>query len=166
MKDTRHIVVCVVALFVLLGLPAMYYGGHGGFSGAGTDATTGASAELPDRPSGDFVVLMDRAKHPDTLEAWTDFFSDRPTEVIMEDLSCLTLRGDPSGTRLAERYRARLAENQMTIRREDPTLVASRADRGLFDVIVLSKEMADAYQFESTLDDSRVAVISVKGAPE
>ena len=165
MKDTRHIVVSLVALFVLLGLPAMYYGGHGGFSGS-ADAVSGASLALPDHPSGDFVILVDREKHRDTLEAWTDFFSDRPTDVIMEDLSCLTLRGDPSGAQLAERYQARLAANQMTIRREDPTLVASRADQGLFDVIVLSKEMADAYQFESTLDASRVAVIPVKGAAE
>lgn len=166
MKDMRHIVVSLVALFLLLGLPAMYYGGHGGFSGAGADSVTGASLALPDQSTGDFVVLVDREKHPETLEAWTDFFSDRPTDVIMEDLSCLTLRGDPSGAQLAERYQARLAANQMIIRREDPTLVASRADHGLFDVIVLSKEMADAYQFESTLDDSRVAVIPVKGAPE
>ena len=167
MKDTRHIVVSLVTLFVLLGLPAIYYGGHGAFSGGGgADSVTGASLELPDQPSGEFVVLLDREKHRSTLEAWTDFFSDRPTDVIMEDLSCLTLRGDSTGAQLAERYQARLAANQMTIRQEDPTLVASRADQGLFDVIVLSKEMADAYQFRSTLDDSRVAVIPVKGAPE
>lgn len=167
MKIFRHVIVILAALFVTLGLPALYYH-HAGtlFPSAGSDTVTGASLVLPDQPSGQFIILVDREKHPDTLSVWSDFFSDRPTDVIMEDLSCMTVQGDVTGIQLAQRYQARLAENQMSIRTENPVLVASRAENGLFDVIILSQEAADTYQFCSVYAEKGVAVISVEGASE
>ena len=78
----------------------------------------------------------------------------------------MTVQGDADGIQLAERYQARLAENQLSLRTESPVLVASRAENGLFDVIVLSREMADAYQFSTVYGNSSIAVIPVKGAPQ
>lgn len=164
MKAGKHIMIVLTALFVLLGLPALYYASTG--AGEAYDSVSGASTEAPEQPAGSFLVLMDRTKHPDTLEAWKDFFSDQPTEVIMEDVACMTVQGDTAGQQLARRYQARLAENQMTVRAENPILVASRAENGLFDVIVLSQEAADTFQFHTVFDDSDVAVLPVKGAPQ
>lgn len=163
MQMIRHIIVILAALFVLLGLPAIYF--TQGSTGE-TDSVSGASLAVPDQPSGEFVVLMSKERHPDTLDAWTDFFFERPTDVIMEDLSCMTVQDDAAGLQLARRYQARLAENQMTVRRENPILVASRAENGLFDAIILSKEAAEAYQFSNLYDDSEISVISMKGAPQ
>ena len=166
MKAVKHIAVILTALFVTLGIPTLYYLGTGALAIGGADAVTGASLELPDQPSGQFVVLVNREKHPDTLELWTDFFTDRPTDVIMEDLSCMTARGDAAGLQLAERYQARLAEHQMSIRQENPVLLVSRAEQGLFDVVILSQEMADAYQFRTGSERNGVTVIPVKGATQ
>ena len=166
MKYVRHIAFVLAALFVTLGLPALLLFDVGAMiSGVEADSVSGASLDLPDQPSGEFLVLVNRTKHPDTLSAWTDFFSEQPVEVIMEDISCITLDGDAAGKQLARRYQARLAENQMSIRQEDPVLTASRGEWGLFDVIILSREMADGYRFETVYSSPEVAVIAVKGAP-
>jgi hypothetical protein len=166
MKAVRHAAVILAALFVILGIPALLYTDVGTFfGGTRSDAVSGASLDLPDQPSGEFLVLVNRTKHPDTLSAWTDFFSEQPVDVIMEDISCITLDGDAAGIQLARRYQARLAENQMTIRQEDPVLTASRGEWGLFDIIILSREMADGYRFDTVYANPEVAVIEVKGAP-
>ena len=166
MKFVKHAVIILAALFVTLGIPMLYYLDAGTLFPGRADAVTGASLTLPDKPSGQFVVLLNREKHGNTAALWTDFFSDRPVDVIMEDLSCMTVQGDADGIQLAERYQARLAENQLSLRTESPVLVASRAENGLFDVIVLSREMADAYQFSTVYGNSSIAVIPVKGAPQ
>ena len=106
MQVIRHILVILAALFVLLGLPAMYF--TQGATGE-TDSVSGASQAVPERPSGEFVVLMSKERHPDSLDAWTDFFSERPTDVIMEDLSCMTVQDDTAGLQLARRYQSRLS---------------------------------------------------------
>ncbi len=161
MNIVKHAAVILTALFVTLGIPALFYADAA--SSAGTDGMSGASLELPEQPSGQFVVLLNRDRHPETVESWTAFFSEEPVDVIMEDISCLTTKGDETGQQLAERYQARLAENQMSIRREDPVLTASRAENGLFDVIVLSAEAAEAYQFSSVYEQEAVTVIPVIG---
>ena len=52
--------------------------------------------------------------------------------------------GDEAGMQLAERYKAQLPENQMTVRSEDAALLASKAESGLIDAAIFSKEMAQA----------------------
>lgn len=155
----KHAAAILAALFVILGIPALFYADVASFSGE--DGISGASLEVPEQPSGQFVVLLNREKHPDTAEAWAAFFLEEPVDVIMEDVSCMTVKGDGAGQQLAERYRARLAENQMSLRREDPVLVLSRVSNGLFDAVVLSSEMADIHRFPSVYDRDDVEVIEL-----
>jgi len=161
MRVLKHLGVILLALFITLGLPSLFYVDIGG--NAETDAVSSASLAMPEQPSGEFLVLLNTEKHALTRADWEDFFSERPVDVIMEDIACMTVRGDTAGEQLAERYRARLAENQMTLWREDGTLLASRADNGLFDVIVLSREMADVLTFSTSFAREDVLVIPVHG---
>ncbi len=131
-------------------------------AGDGSDAVTQASVELPDQPSGDFVVLMNNSLHQDTMDDWAIFFSGDELPVIFEDIQCITAYGDVSGQQMAERYQIQLPENQMTLRSEDPTLLASKAEAGYIDTVIFSQEMADAVGLsEDHLRD--VTLIRVKG---
>ena len=69
----------------------LYYLDAGTLFPGRAEAVTGASLALPDQPSGQFEVLLNREKHGSSAAAWMDFFSDRPVDVIMEDLSCMTV---------------------------------------------------------------------------
>ena len=126
----------------------------------GTDAVSGASFTVPDQPSGEFVVILNRSRHS-ALEDWTSFFSEQEVGVIMEDLSCATVAGDAAGLQLAQRYQARLAENQMTLRRENGLLLVSKAEHGRYDVIILSKETADAFDYSAVCGDAGALVLTV-----
>lgn len=163
MKVLWHIVIVVLALAVCLGIPGSIYVDVGALLTGTPDAVSGASMDLPDQPSGEFVVIINRDRHPLTLTEWTDFFLENDVDVIMEDISCLAAASDPTGVQLAERYQARLAENQMTLSAENSLLVVSRAENGLYDVIILSKEMADAVDFSAVYDRTDAAVVTVKG---
>ena len=164
MKPLLHGGIIAASLFVLLGLPSLYYAKDlQAMYGGDMDAVTGASLEIPDQPSGEYVVLLARDRHEDTLKEWTDFFQERPVGVIFEDLECITAAGDVSGRQMAERYQARLAENQLTLREENSLLAASKAQWGVFDVMVFSKEMADALQLETVYEDPDICVIPVVG---
>ena len=165
MKALKHIGIVLLGLFLCLVLPGLFYVDVGAVL-SGVDAVSGASMELPDQPSGEFVVIINRDKHPLTLDEWTDFFLENPVGVIWEDISVLAAASDPTGVQLAERYQVRLAENQMTLTKENGLLIVSRAENGLFDVIVLSKEMADAVDFSAVYARSDAAVITVRGAAE
>lgn len=165
MKALKHIGIVLAGLFLCLVLPGLFYVDVGAML-SGVDAVSGASMDLPDQPSGEFVVIINRDRHSMTLEEWTDFFQEQPVDVIMEDISCLAAASDPTGVQLAERYQARLAENQMTLTKENSLLIVSRAENGLYDVIILSKEMADAVDFSAVYGRSDAAVITVKGTEE
>ena len=84
----------------------------------------------------------------------------------MEDISCLAAASDPTGVQLAQRYLVRLAENQMTLTAENSLLVVSRAENGLYDVIVISKEMADALDLSKVYERDDALVITVTGVTE
>ena len=81
----------------------------------------------------------------------------------MDDVACLAAQGDATGVQLAERFQARLAENQMTVRTINPTLLASRADAGVYDVVIVSEEMADALTLSTAYERAETAVITVRG---
>ena len=68
-----------------------------------------------------------------------------------------------TGILLAERMQAQLPENQMRLRSENPTLLVSKAEAGLIDVAVFSKEMAGALKLKSSGQMEGIAVITVKG---
>ena len=67
---------------------------------------------------------------------------------------------------MADRYRLRLPENQMKVTKENGTLLVSKAENGLFDVIVLSKEMADLQGYEEAMARGDVTVLTVSGTAE
>lgn len=166
MKALKHIGIVALGLFLCLVLPGLFYVDVGALVSGGLDAVSGASMELPDQPSGDFVVILNTSRHPLTTEDWTAFFQEREVGVIMEDISCLAAASDAAGVQLAQRYQVRLAENQMKLTTENSLLVVSRAENGLYDVIVLSKEMADALDFSAVYARSDAEIITIKGAEE
>ena len=166
MRALKHIGIVLLGLFLCLVLPGLFYVDVGALVSGGFDAVSGASMDLPDQPSGEFVVILNKDRHPLTLEEWTAFFREEEVGVIMEDLSCLAAASDPTGVQLAQRYMVRLAENQMKLTAENSLLVVSRAEKGLYDVIVLSKEMADAVDFSAVYARDDAQVITVKGVEE
>ena len=159
-KVWGHIGLVAAALAILVGLPMREY-----FETVAprqsADAISSATIELPDQPSGDFIVLINTAKHADTLGKWRLFFRSEDFPVIFEDISCLVAQGDSTGQQLAERFQAQLPEHQMLLRTENPTLLASKAEAGYIDVAVFSREMADALKLAP--DKQLVTVIEVTG---
>ena len=165
MSGFRHLLIIITSLFLFLGIPAIANRGllRSVFGGNSVDALTGATLELPDQPGGEYLVLINKARHTDTLQEWTDFFQEKPVPVIFEDIACITLAADTGGQELAQRYQARLAENQMTVTSEAPLLAMSKAQWGVFDVMVLSEEMADACSAETVRRNPDVAFVPVTG---
>ena len=159
MKVLRHFCAVALGLLLCLGVPAAVYLPAAGFA----DAVSGATVPVPEQPSGEFVVILNRQKHPDTAEQWSDFFLEKPVGVIMEDLHCLTAAGDAAGNELARRYLARLAEHQMTLRVENGLLVVSRAEKGRYDAIVLSREAAEAFDYSAVCARPEALVIEIGG---
>lgn len=163
MRVIKHILVVCAALFICLGLPCLHFVNAGTLFADGADAAAGASMVVPDQPSGTFLVLLNRSRHPLTESEWQKFFEEKDVDVIMEDLHCMVIRGDVTGMELADRYRARLAENQMRIVIEDGTLIASRTRYGLFDAVVVSAEAAEAFGLDMTGDDPDLAAYVIGG---
>lgn len=157
-----HRLLVLVLFGILVGLPCAAHTEI--FRGkSDTDAVSGATMKLPEQPSGEFVILINEGLHRDTLSDWQKFFSGEDLPVIFDDISCLTAEGDLTGILLAERMQAQLPENQMCLRSENPTLLVSKAEAGLIDVAVFSKEMADALKLKSSGQMEGIAVITVKG---
>lgn len=141
-----HMVLSVlVAAFVVITPCAVFLNI---FNNTPPDAVSQATMTLPDQPSGNFVVFINSSLHKDTIDDWKSFFNDEYA-VIFDDISCITASGDISGRQLAERFKAQLPQNQMSVRSEDAVLLASKLDAGLVDVAVFSKEMADALNIKS-----------------
>ncbi len=158
-RTIGHIALTACALFLLVGLPIMTHFRPG--SAQKTDAVSSASLVLPNQPSGDFIVLINTEAHADALDAWSSFFRGEDLAVIFDDIRCITAEGDAAGQQMAERYLAQLPENQMKLRSENPTLLASKAEAGYIDVAIFSREMADALKLSP--DTARVTVIEISG---
>ena len=129
---------------LMLGVPFLRSDGFKRLISSDPDAVTSATTAV-DAPSGEFVVLINREKHPnaENLAVWHDFFEGREVPFIFEDIVCGTAAGDLSGAEMARSFQSRLPENQMKVRSEDPTLLLSKADNGRVDVIVLSGEAGE-----------------------
>jgi len=127
------------------------------------DAISSATVKLPDQPSGEFFVFINSNLHRDTLSDWENFFSGKDLPVIFDDIRCIAANGDASGIQFAERFRAQLPENQMTLRTENPTLLISKIEKGYIDVAVISGEMAGALSFNKFGLTDEITVIHVRG---
>ena len=140
----QHFFIIGAGLLLCLGLPAYACLPAGG----GADAVSSASQVAPEQPSGEFLLILNRERHT-AVAQWKDFFTEKPVEVIMEDLSCAVAKEDGPGLALAQRFQARLAERQMTLRSEEGTLLVSKAEQGIYDLLILSKEAAEAFDYRA-----------------
>ena len=161
-----HLAAAAAAVLLCIVLPGWLFTDVPARLAGGADAVSSASLEIPDQPSGSYLVLIRSDLHAQTMEDWTDFFTEQPVGVIMEDIHCFVDQADAAGLEMAERYQLRLAENQMTVTRENGTLLVSKAENGLFDVIVLSKEMADLQDYRKVMARPDVTVLRVEGGAD
>ena len=156
-----HFLIIFLSLLVILGVPTVLYKDFV-FGGFGIDALSGATIELPDAPSGNFIIQMKvKDKYFTSAKEWENFFNERDYDVLMEDVNCLVAIGDESAYKLAERYMARLAVNQMKIRRENVMLTVSKAENRLIDILIMSEEYAEAYKLR--LETEGIKTIKVEG---
>ena len=168
-KVLRHIAVVTSGLFLLIGLPLIVSGKAGELLSGKTDAVSSATT-ITEQPSGEYVILINRDIHSDpaALEAWKAFFAAGDTDGIVdlfEDISCTVSSSDPAGLETARSFMSRLPENQMKLRTEDGTLMLSKACHGRFDVIVMSKEAAEAGGAHRVTELANAEEIFAKGAP-
>ena len=159
----RHIITVLAAIFVLAGIPVLSTG-YIQNKLSGVDAVSAATVII-DQPSGAYVVLInkDRHKNADNLETWQTFFKGEEIDFLFEDISCTVADMDVSGLDMAQSFQSRLPENQMTLRKEDITLMLSKAGYGLFDVIMMSKEVYDAYGAAAFTDEEKMVIIEEEG---
>ena len=151
MRAIRHIAVFVIAMALMLGLP-FFTSDYFRAKVNGADAVTGATTAL-DAPSGEYVVVINLDKHTECEELYS----------VFEDLSCTVSSGDPSGLEMAKSFQSRLPENQMTLRTEDGIMMLSKAEKGRFDVIVMSKEFCDKNSGSRITDRTNALLLNVKG---
>lgn len=163
MKILKHILVALAALFLTLGVPTLSYVDVPALFSGNADAVTHASTYLPDAPSGEFYVLVNKRTQQGYTDQWREFFSDGDAGVIMSDNSCKVIIGDVSAQQLAERFQARLPENQMTLSAENGLLLVSKAENGIFDALIVSSEMAESYKMQDILTRGWIECVIIKG---
>lgn len=162
----KHTGIILAAVLLIIGVPLCCTGFFRTLFSDSVDVVSSASLVL-EQPSGEYVVLINRNLHPDAdaLEDWITFFSGTAGEdellIIFEDIGCSVASADAGGIELANSFRSQLPENQMKVMEEDATLLLSRADEGLFDVLILSKEFADLYHAETAYQDN-VEIVTLK----
>lgn len=153
-----HIAADLVIIFALAGIPVLMYCD---LPVKGYDAVSSASIELPDSPSGEFLIIINRDLHEDTAEDWKDFFEGDYLKVIFEDINCMVPDGDVTGLELANRYMAILPENQMRVSGDDAVLIASKLEAGYVDIAILSADMADALGISTESIPDNMLVIKI-----
>ena len=168
MKIIRHMGIVAIGLFVILGLPYIILQPSFGSENE-LDGVTSASVIL-DQPSGDYVVFInkDRRKNEDTLNTWITFFSGGEISYVFEDIICYVADNDASGLQMAESLRSKLPENQMLVKTENGTLMMSKAEHGVFDIIVMSAEAAEMYDVTvlSGLPETQVCTLHNESGAE
>lgn len=162
MKTMKHLAVTIIILFLIIGIPFMNTSYFKQLITENTDAQTSASV-ITDKPSGNYKVIINLDKHTDkeTLSQWHDFFEGEDVSFIFEDIVCTVADGDSTAMELAENFRSRLPENQMIIKTEDPVLMLSKAEYGLFDVVIISEEFANIFNAETVYSCDFADVINI-----
>lgn len=162
-KIALHIILSLTAAFLLVGIPGLYILDQ--TAEEQPDAVSGASIKLPDKPSGDYVLLLNRSLHEDSFDDWVAFFRDGELNVIFDDINCIAALSDVDALKMADRLIAQLPENQMQLRTENPTLLVSKAENGCIDAAIFSKEFAEAMKLKADPDGS-IAYIIIKGGDD
>ena len=155
----KHIGITAVSILIILGIPLLLTGRLPSLFSDRPDAVSSASVIL-DEPSGQYYVLVNKALHSDEekLRDWVTFFSGGDVLYIFEDIACSVAASDAGGMDMANSFRSRLPEHQMQIKSEDAVLLASRADHGLYDVMILSRECADQYGISTDASEQREVI--------
>ena len=164
MKILRHVIIVSAAVFLLVGLPVL---GTGYLTRLISGVDTIASATvIIDQPSGEYVVLINKDLHPnaENFAVWEDFFSGKEIGFLFEDIRCTVADNDSAGLELARSFQSRLPENQMTLRTEDITLLFSKVHSGQFDVVLISREVYDAYRTGALIRKETTNVIESEGS--
>lgn len=135
----------------MLGVPFML--NSKGLLSNDLDAVSSPSVII-DKPSGNYLVLINLKFHKDKkkLKNWVSFFRGQDSEIIFEDIACSVAKEDTSGNEMAKSFMSKLPENQMKIKREEAILLASRAENGDFDVLIMSLEFAKSYKLSKFPD--------------
>lgn len=161
MRAFAHIGTILAALAIFVGGPILAFGDLSALTSSGTDLVSSATT-IQAAPDGKFYILINGERHPnkDVLADWVTFFEDKEaTPLIMEDVSCVVCDSDAAGFEMATSLQSRLAENQMKLRTEEGVLAVSKADAGMFDVMVLSEAAYDNYAAQSIAKRPDVVVI-------
>ena len=111
------------------------------------------------------MLLLNRSLHKESFDDWVAFFSDGELNVIFDDVNCLASESDTDALKMADRLIARLPENQMKLRTENPVLLVSKVENGCIDTAIFSKEMADEMKLRTDSDDN-IACIIIKGGED
>ena len=154
-----HVLLDLAVIAAVLFVPVLL-SAQGRAKLTGTDANSSASVVI-DAPSGEFLVFLNL----DALEEdafWQTFFSGGEVDYCFEDITCMVADTDPAALTMAQSFQSRLSAHQMTLRQEDMTLMLSRADCGKFQVIVISKELAEHYRAQTAQQNGVTAVSTPK----
>lgn len=163
MKKASHVIIIVSVLFLAIGIPVICNAGNiRRLISGDTDAVSSATVDMPERPSGEYYVLINKELHADTMDEWEAFFSGEETDLIFEDIESTSAETDINGLKFADYCKMRLPENQMSIKTENPMLAMSKLQWGKCDIFIISEEAAESYHLE-TVDDSVMKKIKVKG---
>ena len=164
MKKVIHWFALSVITILILAIPYMIFAGPLPIlffiRGNGADAVSSATGLILDKPSGNYVVLLNTDKHKNTSDEWMEFFNGKSV-MIMEDISCMVADGDSGGLEFAKSLQSRLPENQMRIRSENGIMMVSKAEYSGFDVIIMSQELADAYTASTVYGREDIEVITI-----
>ena len=164
MKALRHIIIIPVAAFLILGIPFLRTDFFAGLVSGNSDAVSSATVVL-DQPSGEYEIFINQAKHPDqeALNTWIDFFSGKEISFLFEDITCAVPMGDVQGLEMAKSLQSQLPENQMSVVETEGTLLFSKAEYGKFDILLVSKEMAQLHGAGSLSKQPDVVTVYLKG---
>ncbi|MBE5970476.1 MAG: hypothetical protein E7242_09630 [Lachnospiraceae bacterium] len=111
--------------------------------------------------SGEYMVFINKDLHPDTTDIWTRFFKGGEIPVVLDDLSCMVAEGDENVWAYVDPCIARLPANQMKVKIENPLLLFSKGDSGNFDIIIMTRELADRYDAKTIANNNNIAMVEV-----
>jgi hypothetical protein len=157
----KHTGIVLAGVLLLLGVPFLTTDYFKSLINGDVDVVSSASVIIA-QPSGEYIVLINRDMHTDedNLNTWIAFFSGEEISYLFEDISCSVIKGDEGALTMARSFQSRLPEKQMSVRTEDASLLMSRADNGLYDIIIISKEYAENYD-ATTAEGENTTLINV-----
>lgn len=155
-----------VIVFGAMVIGVLTAGGYINRNGDSPDTLSSATARSvsAEDMSGKYMVFINRELHDKagTTGAWEKFFSfSADVPLIMEDITCRVAQLDSEGLDAAQKYQARLPENQMKIEQEAGVMLLSKAELGRFDVIIMSESAAKSYSAQTLYEKENILTIKM-----